>query len=138
MSRIPLCIALALAACGPRTETRTIGDKAFVLEVADTKKSRETGLMRRDELPPGHGMLFVFDEPGDHAMWMHNTTLSLDMIFLNSDMTVTAVAKDRIPMSRDLITPCTVSYEAAADKKESFESFVRSCEEKFRSSNDLT
>ncbi|MDR3126157.1 MAG: DUF192 domain-containing protein [Rickettsiales bacterium] len=138
MKKILFCTMLGLAACGPRTETKTIGEKTLVLEVADTKKTRETGLMRRSELAPSRGMLFVFDEPGDHAMWMHNTTISLDMIFLNSDSAVTAIARDRIPMSRDLVTPCTVSYETSGRPAAQFEDYVRKCEAEFRASGDLT
>lgn len=53
------------------------------LEVADTSKEREIGLMNREELDSYHGMLFVYPEEGDHSFWMKNTLIPLDIIFLN-------------------------------------------------------
>src|ERR671933_2557521 len=55
------------------------------VEVARTNPTRARGLMFRRELPSDHGMLFVFDETSNHAMWMHNTLIPLDLIYLSDD-----------------------------------------------------
>ena len=52
-------------------------------EVANTGQSRAQGLMRRSSLPPNNGMLFVFDAPGEHCMWMRNTLIPLSVAFLD-------------------------------------------------------
>jgi len=60
------------------------GPKRVVLEVADTEEARSRGLMFRTSLQEDHGMLFVFETEGEHAFWMKNTYLSLDILFLSN------------------------------------------------------
>ena len=52
-------------------------------EVAATPDLRATGLMRRGEMAPQHGMLFVFTQEAPHCMWMRNTLLPLSVAFLD-------------------------------------------------------
>lgn len=52
-------------------------------EVAATPEERTTGLMRRSEMAPQHGMLFVFTHEARHCMWMRNTPLPLSVAFLD-------------------------------------------------------
>ena len=66
----------------------TINKVPFALEVADTPAKQELGLMNRTTMDKDHGMLFVFDAPGDYAFWMKNTLIGLDIIYLASDGTV--------------------------------------------------
>jgi uncharacterized membrane protein (UPF0127 family) len=44
-----------------------------------------TGLMNRKALEPDHGMLFIFPFPKQATFWMHNTSIPLDLVFLNTD-----------------------------------------------------
>src|SRR5438046_272055 len=78
--------ALALGGCrdrGPVAVIRGPGGVAEVsLEVAATPAERERGLMYRSSLAEGRGMLFVFDEDGNHGFWMKNTLIPLDMLFI--------------------------------------------------------
>ncbi|GAC1604178.1 MAG: hypothetical protein NVS4B10_17110 [Myxococcales bacterium] len=67
------------------------------VEVAGTPEQRARGLMFRTGLAPDHGMLFVFGETEEHGFWMHNTLLSLDMIFLAEDRTVEGVVANAVP-----------------------------------------
>jgi uncharacterized membrane protein (UPF0127 family) len=57
-------------------------------EVARTSAERQRGLMYRDDVPPGTGMLFVFDEAQVRSFWMQNTYVSLDIAFLDADLRV--------------------------------------------------
>ena len=82
--------------------TRT-GVHAFAVELATNEAERAVGLMFRKELPEGRGMLFDFHEDQPVQFWMHNTYISLDMIFIASDGRIVRVAQDAKPMSDDLI-----------------------------------
>ena len=61
----------------------TAGFYRIEAEVAYTDESRQIGLMNRPKMPPGHGMLFVFDRAATHCMWMKNTLLPLSVAFLD-------------------------------------------------------
>ncbi|HQY47550.1 MAG TPA: DUF192 domain-containing protein, partial [Usitatibacteraceae bacterium] len=82
--------ALLLAAAGlaqaqaplPVRQVKVAGH-ALRVEVAATIEQRMKGLMFREKLGAGDGMLFVFDEPGYHAMWMKNTPLPLSVAFVD-------------------------------------------------------
>jgi len=82
--------------------TRT-GVHAFTVELATNAAERAVGLMYRKELPEGHGMLFDFHDDQPVQFWMHNTYISLDMIFIASDGRVVRVAENAKPMSDELI-----------------------------------
>ena len=58
------------------------------VEIADTRGERARGLMERDSLPEGTGMLFVYDTPAPRGFWMKNTLVPLDIIFVDGDMRV--------------------------------------------------
>ena len=55
-----------------------------LVEIADTYEERQQGLMNRDYLEMGKGMLFVFDQQKSLSFWMKNTLIPLDIIFFNS------------------------------------------------------
>ena len=61
------------------------------VEIADTDASRQRGLMFRRDLPPDHGMIFVFQSTEEHGFWMHNTYIALDLIYLGEDRKVLGV-----------------------------------------------
>jgi len=82
--------------------TRT-GVHAFSVELATNAAERAVGLMYRKELPESYGMLFDFHEDQPVQFWMHNTYISLDMIFIAGDGRVMRVAENAKPMSDDLI-----------------------------------
>ena len=73
------------------------------VEVADTPQSRKQGLMYRDQLAPLSGMFFIFDKPQKVQFWMKNTSISLDMIFINRNGVVEKVIERTIPYSQNLI-----------------------------------
>ena len=59
--------------------------------------------MFRKELPDGHGMLFDFKPDQDVSMWMKNTYISLDMIFIRGDGRILRIAENTEPMSDRII-----------------------------------
>ncbi len=80
------------------------------VEVADTDKLRGQGLMFRKKLPKNSGMLFIFPEQSRKiSMWMKNTYISLDMIFITEDKTVVGVLEN-IPILNN--TRRTIEEEA--------------------------
>lgn len=80
------------------------GVKMFSVEIAKTEKERETGLMYRKELADGRGMLFDFAPEQMVSMWMKNTFISLDMIFVGSDGRVIRIAENTEPQSERIIS----------------------------------
>jgi hypothetical protein len=79
------------------------GVHAFSVELATNDAERALGLMFRKSLPEGQGMLFDFKTEQPVQFWMHNTYISLDMIFIRGDGRVLRVAENAKPMSDDLI-----------------------------------
>lgn len=69
----------------------------FDAEVAVTADERAQGLMYRESLEEGRGMLFVFPSEGLHSFWMKNTLIELDMIFIGADRRVVSVASRAKP-----------------------------------------
>jgi len=73
------------------------GRASFTVEIADEPGERAQGLMHRESLPSGAGMLFVYDEAGSPSFWMRDTLIPLDMIFLRPDGTVQHVHSEAVP-----------------------------------------
>ncbi len=76
----------------------------FTAEIADTEILRERGLMFRHIMPPDNAMLFDFGKPRPVAMWMKNTNISLDMLFIRADGTIAAIAENTVPQSLDIVS----------------------------------
>ena len=79
------------------------GVQVFSVEMATTDKERETGLMYRKELPDGKGMLFDFSPEQQVSMWMKNTYIPLDMIFIRADGRILRIAENTEPLSTRII-----------------------------------
>jgi uncharacterized membrane protein (UPF0127 family) len=93
------------------------GRTAFEAEIADTPVERSKGLMFRDSLPEGHGMLFDFGKARPVAMWMKNTRISLDMIFADGSGRVIGVAENTVPFSTTTLSvdePVKAVFEVSA------------------------
>jgi uncharacterized membrane protein (UPF0127 family) len=83
------------------------GDKpvehVLSVEVARTNEQRERGLMFRRYMPADRGMLFDFGHEQNVMMWMKNTYIPLDMIFLSRQGVVVHIEADTEPMSEDIL-----------------------------------
>ena len=79
------------------------GSHAFDVEIADKPDTRTQGLMFRKSLADRAGMLFFYDEEQHISMWMRNTYISLDMIFIKGDGTVHRVEEGTEPFSERVI-----------------------------------
>ena len=75
----------------------------FTVEIADTDELRQRGLMFRQRIPPDRGMLFDFGSPRQVAMWMKNTYVSLDMLFIRQDGSIAYIAENTVPQSLDTV-----------------------------------
>lgn len=90
---------LALAACrADQVQLRgSWGEVRFSVELAQTPEERNRGLMFRESMAPGAGMLFIYEAPQPAAFWMKNTLIPLDMIFLDRTGLVTRVHANAVP-----------------------------------------
>jgi uncharacterized membrane protein (UPF0127 family) len=70
------------------------------VELARDDVSRARGLMFRKDLPRDTGMLFIFQEESDHNFWMHNTLISLDLIYVDADRNVVGIVANA-PVKND-------------------------------------
>jgi hypothetical protein len=102
-----LLFAFPAAAAETATEPLTISTRQgafrFRVEIADEEAERQQGLMFRRTLASDHGMLFVFGETREIAMWMKDTPLSLDMVFVRADGTVASIAERTQPFSEAIV-----------------------------------
>jgi hypothetical protein len=69
------------------------------IEIALAPQEKALGLMFRTELPDGRGMLFPYEEPREVTMWMRNTYIPLDMVFIRADGVVHRIESRAEPLS---------------------------------------
>jgi uncharacterized membrane protein (UPF0127 family) len=103
------------------TESLTIetstGVHGFTVELADTEERRRRGLMFREDLALDAGMLFDFETPRVITMWMRNTPLPLDMIFIDPNGRIVSVAENTVPFSEAIVSsryPASAVFEVNA------------------------
>jgi uncharacterized protein len=126
-SAAALSVPLAMRAqTGPQAElpreklvivTHDAQRHEFSVEMALSSEQQMTGLMFRRTVPAGAGMLFDWGNERDMAMWMKNTLIPLDMLFINADGTIRAIAENTVPESLAPISshgPVRAALELAA------------------------
>lgn len=77
-----------------------IGGRCVEAQVADTPEKKSLGLMHRDSLREGEGMLFVYDKPDTYSFWMKNMLIPLDIIWISEGLKVVEVMRD-VPPCKD-------------------------------------
>jgi uncharacterized membrane protein (UPF0127 family) len=78
-------------------------EHVFNVEMALTDAQQTVGEMFRKSVPPDGGMLFDWGFPRESQMWMENTLVPLDMVFINADGTIRSIAENTTPRSRAVI-----------------------------------
>ena len=103
-------VLLVLSACSPKEEKANLiistdnGDVSYNVEEAITVPQLEKGLMFRESLPENAGMIFDLSNVNNKvAMWMKDTKIPLDMIFINGKGEIFFIFENAVPMSEDLI-----------------------------------
>ena len=101
--RLPILLSaslLVLAGCasakGPWVE---LNGKRYTVEIADDDAERARGLMFRDAMDEGHGMLFIHDVEAPQAYWMKNTHIPLDILYFDDARRLVSQQRDVPPCS---------------------------------------
>lgn len=106
----PVVLSVAAATASAETTYQsgwielTDGSKLDV-EIAATSQQRERGLMFRTTLDENHGMLFVYPQVAKQAVWMKNTLIALDVVFIDENSKIVSIQKNLAPCQQD---PCPI------------------------------
>ncbi len=85
---------------GLEKKTLTFGHgRELRVEIADTHKKRQLGMMCRESFGNVDGMLFLFDSPKVQSFWMKNTLIPLDMVFIDEHRMIVGVEENAVPLS---------------------------------------
>jgi uncharacterized protein len=103
-----LAASLVSPADAMRRETLKLltqqGEHVIDVEVTETVEEKAQGLMFRTRLPDKSGMLFFYEAPQEITMWMRNTYIPLDMVFIRADGVVHRIEARTAPLSEDIIS----------------------------------
>jgi uncharacterized membrane protein (UPF0127 family) len=111
---IGLFVIFGLGGCATATPWVEVGGQRFTVEVADDFDERARGLMFRDRLPDGHGMLFVHANEEPLAYWMKNTRIPLDILYFDARRRFISAQRDVPPCSAGNACP---PYPSSAPAK---------------------
>ena len=93
------CASVLATACANDEPWVELGGERFTVELANDNASRARGLMFRDSLAEGHGMLFIHDSEERQAYWMKNTRIPLDILYFDSSLRLVSQQRDVPPCS---------------------------------------
>lgn len=111
---LPSALALLLlSGCASGGEWVEIGGKRYAVEIADTDAERARGLMFRDALADGTGMLFIHDAEEPQAYWMKNTRIPLDILYFDTGRRLVTQQRNVPPCSAGNACPSYPSNKPA-------------------------
>ena len=96
---IGLLVLLLLSGCANGAPWVKIGGERYAVEIADDDAERARGLMFRDVLAEGHGMLFIHVSEEPQSYWMKNTRIPLDILYFDDSRRLVAQQRDVPPCS---------------------------------------
>lgn len=85
----------------------TINNNTFTVDIADDSEERARGLMSVESMEDSKGMLFVYSDEAIRGFWMKDTLIPLDMIFIDSNLSITDINKGAQPCGNEA---CQVYY----------------------------
>ena len=85
------------SSCIAQDPSVVLNGERFTVELAETREKQALGLMFRDSMPDGHGMLFVFPGEGKRSFWMKNTRIALDIFYFDQNLALVSVAEHATP-----------------------------------------
>ena len=97
---LSLFVACSFAACASASGSWVeLAGERYAVEIADDDAERARGLMYRDAMAEGHGMLFIHEREEPQAYWMKNTRIPLDILYFNGARKLVAQQRDVPPCS---------------------------------------
>lgn len=111
---IVLIDTAAATGAGDLTIETAKGPQHFSVELATTPAQRALGLMYRQDMAAGAGMLFIYPEEQPVAFWMKNTLIPLDMLFIGADGHIRRIAERTVPLT-DTAIPSVYPVKAVLE-----------------------
>ncbi|MBU2539753.1 DUF192 domain-containing protein [Patescibacteria group bacterium] len=96
-----------------KTAVVCFGNNCFAVKIANNPTTRELGLMFRKSLDENQGMLFIFPKEETYSFWMKNTSIPLDIIWINQNKKVVFISKNNQPCK---INPCPLINQSIPAK----------------------
>lgn len=100
------CASLLAVACASGGAWVEVGGERYAVEIAATDEERARGLMFRDRLEEGTGMLFIHDREEPQAYWMKNTRIPLDILYFDAERRLVSQQRD--------VPPCSTGFGCPA------------------------
>ncbi|MET0582825.1 MAG: DUF192 domain-containing protein [Pseudoxanthomonas sp.] len=100
LPRVVIVVLMLLVnGCASAGSWVELGGQRYQVEIADDEAERARGLMFRDELAPGTGMIFLHEREEPQAYWMKNTKIPLDILYFDNARKLVAQQRDVPPCS---------------------------------------
>jgi len=100
-----LLLVCSLSACGASLPWVELKGHRYRVEIADDDAERAQGLMYRNQLDEGHGMLFVFEHEQPQSFWMMNTHIPLDILYFDARGVLVSASRNTPPCSSGINCP---------------------------------